>query len=75
MQTLTQALHSMEVTLIIRTVPCLQPQLAAGVPLLGACVQWLNHSSSTTRRYVEGESEQEMEAKAIYIECRASSLT
>ena len=71
---LTQALHAMEVTLIIRTVPCLRPQLAAGVPLLGACVQRLNRSS-TLRRYVEGESEQEKEAKAIYIECRASFLT
>ena len=72
---LTQALHAMEATLIIWTVPCLRPQLAAGVPLLGACVQRLNRSSSTTRQYVEGESEQETEAKAIYIECRASSLT
>ena len=51
----------MEVTLIIRTVPCLRPQLAAGVPLLGACVQRLNRSS-TPQRYVEGESEQEKEA-------------
>ena len=48
--------------------------MTAGVPLLGACVQQLN-CSSTPRQYVEGESEQEKEAKAIYIECRASSLT
>ena len=74
MQMLTQALHAMEVTLIIWTVPCLRPQLAAGMPLLGACVQWLN-SSSTLRQSVEGESKQEMEAKVIYIKCRASSLT
>ena len=34
--------------------------------LLDACVQRLNRSS-TLRRYVEGESKQETEAKAIYI--------